>query len=199
MEPQHPANYDFIINPEKPQRGLVAPTSLKQRVLILGGGLVLLLVIGSFVMQLLKGSDNTKPALVSVLQQQQELLHLTQDTPTQTGVSPSNSSAAITIQLSIGSEQQELLTYLKQNHIKVSAKDIALGISAKTDADIKTAIDGGNYNTVLHSTLIDKLTSYRQYLVRAYSTAKGARGRALLKQDTANADLLLTQLQTTAN
>jgi hypothetical protein len=195
MQPQPPANYDFILNPQKPQRSVV-PSSLLQRVAIIGGGAVLLLILVTVVVNLLKGSDTSKPALLSVARQQQELIHLTDTAASQVGISSSNSISAVTIQLSISTEQKELLTYLGQNNIKVKPADLALGVSAKTDALITSAVSGGNYNAVFHTTLKDELTTYRQYLVRAYSTVKGPHGRNLIKQDVANTDLLLTQLET---
>lgn len=195
MQPQHPANYDFIMNPQG-QNHPGLPTSTLQRVAIVGGGLVLLLIVASFVINMLKGSDTTKPALISVVQQQQELLHLTENAASQTGISTANSASVATIQLSVATEQQELLTYMKQNNVKVSAKEVALGVSAKTDAALQAAVESGSYNTVLRATLKDQVTVYQQYLVRAYSNVKGPRGRTLLKQDIAHANLLLTQLET---
>lgn len=195
MQPQPPANYDFILNPQKPQRSVV-PSSLMQRVAIVGGGAVLLLILASIVINLLKGSDTSKPALLSVVRQQQELIHLTDNASSQVGISSSNSISVVTIQMSISTEQQELLAYLGQNHIKVKKADLALGINAKTDALITAAVSGGNYNSVFRSTIKDELTTYRQYLVRAFSTVKGPHGRTLIKQDVASTDLLLTQLET---
>ncbi|MDB5168748.1 MAG: hypothetical protein JWO41_104 [Candidatus Saccharibacteria bacterium] len=194
MPPQNQPNYDFILNPEKPQRSRVPQPKL-MRIAVLGGGLVLFLIIASIVINLVRGSNATLPSLTSLIKQQQLLIHITDDAVKQTGVSVANSGAAATIDLTMGSQQQELIDYATLNHLKINAKQ-STPDTTKVDSALQAAASGGTYNATLHSTLVTEVTNYRAYLQRAYSNVKGAHGRSIIQKDYDAADLLLKQLNT---
>lgn len=195
MQPEHPANYDFIMNPKKPQRS-VGSQSMLMRVAIFGGGLVVLLIIFSVIMNLIRGSDATVPSLTNLMREQQLITHITELAPTQPGVSSENASAAATIFLSVGTQHQEMVNYATENHLKIDAKQTVPNTLA-VDTALDAATSGGTYNTTLRSTLKTELTTYKAYLQRAYSNVKGPRGKALIKKDFDAVVLLLKQLDST--
>ncbi len=191
--PSNPSQYEFITNPQKPQRPLIVG-SMKQRILIAGAGLVVLMVIGFVLSSLLGGGDKSLPSLISVLQQQQSLVHLTTDISTQAGVASTTSASAATINLSVSSEKTELSTYFKKNSFKVTPAQLNARISAKLDAELASALPAGNYDSVYRTIMKTQLTTYERFLKQAYSNTKGRNGRALLERDYNAAKLLELQL-----
>lgn len=204
MGPQSPAgpqgNYDFIMNPQKPSRGgfNFNGSSLGMRLAVAGGGFVVLLIVISVAMNLLKGSDNSKPALLAVAQQQQALIHLTTGLLDQQGISQSNSNVGVTVNLTVGSEQKALFTYLTNNKYKISLQQVNLGVKLPLDAQLQNAQSAGTYNTTFQTIIGQQLDTYSTLLKRAYPTVKGPKGRAMLKQDFDEVTLLKQQLQSTS-
>lgn len=206
MQPQQPVapqipgapqgSYDFIMNPQKPSRSgfNFSGTGLGMRLAIAGGGFVVLLIIISIAINLFKGSDGSKPALLAVAQQQQALIHLTTGLSSQQGISQANLNAGVTINLSVGSEQKALFTYLTKNGYKITLQQVNLGIKPQLDTQLQTAQAAGTYNSTFQSVVGQQLDNYNTLLKRAYQTVKGPKGRALLTQDFNEVTILKQQL-----
>jgi hypothetical protein len=195
--PAHPAGqqYEFIMNPGKPaKRPLLLPTgsSMLSRVMLALGGLVVLIVIGVIASSLFgsKGSDMT--SLVSVAQDQAELIRVSQlATGKADGQTAKNT--AISVQLALTSANSSLVTYLATNHQKLSNKDLALKHDVSTDTKLTAADSASNFDPTFISVIQAELAIYQRDLKVAYATKPGPKGEQLLKSQYDGATLLLTQ------
>lgn len=197
--PHHP-DYEFIMNPEQQPKQPFLPgsNSVPTRFLVVGGLLIVLMVAFVVVKGLLAGKSNL-PGFVTVAQDQQSLIHITQQASQQPDLSTDNKNFAATAQLSLNSAQSNLLTYLKQNHQKVSAKQLNLRISANTDNQLQNAAAGSTYNQTFKEVMSTQLHGYVNALQSTYQQITGPKGKALLNSDYTQAKLLLTQLESSSN
>lgn len=207
VDPNSP-DYGFIVQPPKPpRRGLSLPgfsggSSLVVRIIIALGGLLVLLIIFAVMKSLLSGGGNTQ-ILVTVAQDQQEMIHILSGTgqngQQQAVLSASNQNFAATAQLSLTSAQTQLITYMKTNGKKASTKTLSLKVSPATDQQLTTAASNSTYDTTFKQIMQSKLTNYESALNAAYKQTKGPKGRKLLINEYKGAQLLLTQLNSPAS
>lgn len=196
ITPSYPQDYDFIVNPNKPQGPslLGGQQSMRDRLLLVGGLVLVLILVFTVISKLFFGGSPAVPALTAVLQEQQELIHLTATTSSVQGVNPQNASFAITTQLSIVSAQQELKAYFVANHFKVDQKVLVLRQSKSIDLQLANAASTSTYNPVFKETMQAQLNTYQKLLKQAYSVSTGAKARQILSKDFDSSDLLLKQL-----
>lgn len=206
MQPQQPYgpapnNYDFIVNPSPPPKKSLIPlptgSSMLQRIAIVGGGLVILIIIIAIFASLLSGGSNTAP-LVSIAQQQNELIRVA-TLGTQQATDQSAKNFAQSTELSLTTEQQQLLGYLKDHGTKVSAKQLALTQSTKTDTELAAAQAASTFDSTFEQVMQTQLSSYAQSLKTTFAGTTGVNARKLLNADYTAANLLLKQLPTTNN
>lgn len=200
--PPQPHEYEFIVNPNKPSRRNLnlMPTgaSLPVRVAVIGGGLFALLVIFLIIKGLLSGGGNTQ-ALITVAQDQQQMIHLATNAGQQTGLSITNQNFAVTAQTTLTSAQTQLVTYLKTNGHKVGAKTLSLKVSTNLDQELTTAAGNSTYDSTFRETMQTQLNDYQQALRTAYQQTKGPKGRKLLSDQFKGAQLLKQQLNAPAS
>ena len=201
-EPTSPTQepYGFITNtppPVKTSFSLFGGRSLAIRLAIIGGGLIALLIVFTIFKGLLGGGFNLPP-FVTVLQDQQELIHLSsaalQPQNGQTTLSVSDQNFVATTQVSMTSAQTQLKTYLTQNNQKVPPNQLTLRVSTTTDSQLTSAQAAGNYTAVFQQVMSNELNTYGSDLRQAFIKTPGKKGRALLSSDYAQAVLLLKQL-----
>lgn len=193
-----PPGYEFMASTPPPKRASSVPSSMIMRVVIVVVGLIVLLILFSVIKGIFSGGSN-KPQLLSVAQDQQELIHLTTNALLVQTLSTSSKNAAITTQLSITSEQSQLLHYMVKTGIKVNAKQLSLKLSLATDKELTDAAAASSYDATLKTILQTKLGVYQKDLKQAYAKTSGPKGRELLKGDYDGAGLLLIQLDSPAN
>ncbi len=192
--------FDFITNPETPKRGFTLPGSGSQstRILLAAAGLLVVIIVFTFVKSLLGGNSNLAASFMGVIQDQQEIIHLVSSTTNQQNQSQNLSSSsqnfAITAQLSIASAQNSLGNYLVANGQKVNTKELNLKVNPALDAQLTNAATAGTYDTTFRSILTTQLNLYINDMRQTYAQTKGKHGRALLNGDYNQAQLLLTQL-----
>ncbi len=206
VQPQAYGNqgpYEFITNPATSERpasmlpSLLNGKSLRTRIIVLGGGLVGLLIIFSILKGLLAGSFDVQPFL-AVLQDQQELIHLSteanQSSTGQASLPASYQGFIATTQLTVTSVQSQLITYLALNKQQVSPKQLNLKISTATDTQLTGASASGNYTATFQQIMSSQLNTYTADLRSAYAQTTGKKGRAQLNDDYKQARLLIKQL-----
>lgn len=205
MQPQQPyeappppaPDYNFILNPQQPKRpGLFnfGGGSTAMRALVVIGIIFVLMIVFVAVRSALGGGSSATPALVTVAQDQQKLLHLAASGQQQS-TSDTVQNFAATAQLSLASEQQELLAYLSDNGHKVGDKELGLAISQSTDDQLAAAKSASTFDDTFKTIMADNLKAYRSDLQKAYQATSGPKGRALLNDDYKAAQLLLKQLE----
>lgn len=188
--------YDFIVNPSKPKigPGFNLPGSPVVRIVYIAGGLLLLLIIFSVVKGQFSKSNFTP--YISIIQDQQAMIHLVDSVNNQTNLSTGTQNFAVTTQLSLTSSRSAMVGYLANNHKKVSDKVANLKISASVDEQLANANSAGTYEQAFQGVMKNKLTSYLNDLRQTYKQTKGKKGHALLQDDYNQAKLLMIQLDT---
>ncbi len=194
---EHP--YSFILQSQKPTKQFsLTGRSLPQRLALGAGGLLLLVILFTLIKGVFGGGTNLTP-VVTTVEQQQELLHVMTGAVQQQNLSIINKNFVLTAQLSLASAQGKLLTYLATNGTKVKPSQLNSKISRSVDSSLTAAAANSSYNQTFQTIVQTQLNSYIQGLKQAYNQDKGSRGRALLKDDYNQAQLLLTQLSSPAS
>jgi hypothetical protein len=191
--------YDFIMNPNKPRRqvpiGLPGGGgNMAMRITILAVGLVILVVVGGTIASLLNKPKVSTTDLVSIAQTQSELARIAA-----IGVVKGNDqsilNSAFTTNISIISDQRQLLIYLAKNNVKLDAKKLTLKKNTQTDARLAAALAASTFDSTFKDILQTQLTSYQRALKAAYNTNPGPNGQKLLAAEYKSAGLLLAQTQ----
>lgn len=200
------AQYAFITNPDVPVKRssslltLLSGKSLMTRIAVIGGGLVVLLVVISVLRGLVSGSFNLQPFLV-VLQDQQELIHITSDaSQPQSGqpALPANyQNFLATTKLTVTSAQEQLLIYLAKNNQKVNTAELRYNTSI--DSQLTTAESNDTYTLTFQQIMNSQLDTYKTNLVQAYDKTSGKKGRAQLRSDYNQLKLLIKQFNQANN
>lgn len=194
QEPVQP-NYDFIVNPQQAQkRPPRVGGSMLSRIALVGVGLVVLLIVFVVFKNLLSGGGNGA-ALSEVVERQQSIVHLATAADLETGISGTTKNFATTSKLVVGSQQYQLLKYMKLNKHKVTSKQLNLKVKKATDDQLASAKASSTYDATFRQILQSELTNYKSSLKLAYNqTPAGSKGRALLDSDYKSALLLETLL-----
>ena len=144
------------------------------------------------------GSSFKSAPFVSVIQEQQELIHLAtnaeQATSTQTTLTAAYQNFVATTDLTVTSAQTQVLQYLLINHQKIKSIDLDAKVSSGLDAELTTSAANGTYTSTLDQIMSTQLSTYQAILQAAYSATSGAKGHALLKSDFDQASLLIKEL-----
>jgi len=160
--------------------------------MLFGGGLVVLLILVVIVSSLLKGGGASTAPMLSVVQEQTELVRVAT-----AGVSTSSEKTtqalALSVELSITSANVQLTKYATSQGIKLDPKLLTLKHSATADTQLAAAKSNDTYDATLISVLQNDLASYSQALKTAYSSAPGPKGRQLLSDQFDAAQLLIQQ------
>jgi len=194
--PEHP-DYSFIMEPPKPPRrslfGGGGSNPMLMRIAVVGGGLVLLLIVFTVIKGALSDGGSYQQYMLGIAQDQYALKHYAA-----MGVQNANGSDvknfAVTAQASLDSEENQIITYLANNHYKVSAKLLPLKADKTTDDQLTAAIAASNFDATFTGVMKDKLTKYQADLKQAYVQVQGTKGRTLLNDDYKASQLLLQQL-----
>lgn len=197
--------YDFIINPEPKKRKsfslLSGDSSLPVKLAVVAGGLLILFVLFSIAKGLLSG-PSVMPSFVGIAQDQQQIIHILGKVSTSgnsNNLSSNNQNFLVTAQLSLTSSQSDMIDYLAKNGTKVKAKQLNLKVSTATDTQLADSAAAATYDQTFKQIMETELNSYMRDLQDTYKQSTGAKGKALLTKDYNQAQLLLTQLETTSS
>ena len=198
MEPQTPPqprpDYDFILNPAAPsKKPVIGGSSMAARLAVVLGGITLLAIVALVVMKLLGGNSGfDKPSLLSVAQDQTAITQLLTSTAQNTNTA-SLKNAVVSTQLTIATQQTELLSYLAEHRYKPKDKELSLKVSGKLQKQLQDAQSTSNLDSTLKTVLNDQLGIYQRDLSAAFNKA-GPNGKKLLKSHYEQTNLLLEQL-----
>jgi hypothetical protein len=195
--------YAFITNPEKPAQpsllsSLVGGRSLIARIAMAAGVVLVLLILFAVGRSIFGGSQNLD-SLVSVAQEQQELLHLTTTAAQGNSLAAGNQNLAATIRSSLTSSQAATISYMSKNGKKIKAAQLNQKVSATIDTQLKDAASAGNYDQTFRDVIETQLGSYGNTLNAAYGKITGPKGRELLRDNYRQLQLYQVQFQQTAN
>lgn len=194
------SGYDFIFNHQQPKQSLNLAVKLPSnpfgKIAVVVGGLIILVILFNVVSGLLKGPSSL-PELMSVLEDQQELIHISNDASGEPDLSDINQNFTATASLSLSSSSSLLQSYITTAGDKVNPNDLLLKESRVTDSTLTGAEAAGDFNSTFTQVANEQLTNYINDLKIAYAASKGPKGQALLKNDYNQAKLLQTSLNST--
>lgn len=184
------------MNPKKPKKPVIPlalpGNSLITRIAIVGGGLVVLIILAVIVSSVLtSGSKEKTASLLTIAQDQTELIRLSTAGATLTTSIPGQNLAQ-NVQATVTSDNAKLLSYLRANGTKLSPAQLGLKKSKTADATLLTAQQNNAYDTTFIGLMQADLATYKAALQKAYQADPGPKGKELLSVQYNSADLLVT-------
>lgn len=186
--------YEFILSPQQ------APTkkmslgggnkALKLLSLIGGAAIVLILISVVLVSVLTKGES--PQGLTGIVQQQQELVRIAR-LGEQQSTSETTKNLAYNIDLSVGTSQAQLLSYLAKHGTKLTEKELALAEDPKTDTLLTNAKATSTYDSAIQKVYASQLQAYISELERSFNGAKSSTLKQTLKANYTAGKTLLDQ------
>jgi hypothetical protein len=196
-QPNTMPDYDFFMNNQQvSQKKPLLPgssSSLPVRIGLVVGGIVVLLIIFNVAKGLLAGPSNL-PYYMSVIQDQEEIVHLSAAALEQSSLSTANKNFAATAQTSVKSSQTDIVTLVSGSNQKINSKQAALKISAQTDARLTSAASSGTFNPTFNEVMLTQLQTYKNDLNTVYSKTQNVQSKAIVKDQYKQAELLTQQL-----
>lgn len=189
-------DYDFILNhgAKKSKRSILpgSGSSKKQRIVMAIGGGLALLVIVLFGASLLFGGKKPQ-GLLEIAQTQQELIRVS------ALGSKADSFAArdlsVTTQLTLTSDQADVVAYMKDHGQKTNVKLLNLKMNSQTDAVLTQAAESNRFDEVFTQTIQQELVAYQQQLKSAYDATSNPKLQQLLGAEFIEAGTLITSAQ----
>lgn len=197
MYPQSNNPYEFIMNPQQPQKkrlpglpSMGGNSFIKRLVLIVGGGIGLLVVMAIFSSVFLSSKVNIDD-LVGLTQTQTELHRVALQVTAESDQAVRN--AAANTLTTAASHKQTLLTFLAEHGREVSEQELKLKANADTDARLSAAKQTGAFDSTLIQTMRSQLSTYASSIKAAYDASGDAAQRKMLSDHYADVQLLLKQ------
>jgi hypothetical protein len=189
--------YNFIFSDQKPRGrfnfhlpGGNNLTKLAILIVAIGSVLgILIIVLSSF----FGPKVNTKE-ITDVVARAQEITRVS-DSVSKKARDLNTANLASTTSASLTSEEEQLITYLKKSHKKVSAKDTAIYASKKTDDEIQSADQNNRLSAYYVSYVKKNLTDYQASIKTAYNTAGGPILKATLNEFSKSNQIILNTQQ----
>jgi hypothetical protein len=185
--------YEFIVNPNTPKHGgnALGGDNFLKKIGLLVGGLVVVLIIAAVVISHFAPKGST-PGLTAIAQRQQEIVRIATLAVTNT-TGQDTKNLATNIELSVTSNQTQIVSYLASHGTKLKAKDLALDKSSQTDTLLTNATSAGTYDSVVAQTLASQLQTYESLLQTTYKQTTSKPAKQLIQSCYDSATKLLKQ------
>ena len=154
----------------------------------------MILVIFIGIIGSLSRPSSNLPYLLSVLEDQQDIAHISNEASLYSNISSNYLPYLATSGLILNSNSNQLESYLTSNNLKYTSADLTLKESPKIDGMLSSAEASGNYNTVLDQVAHQQLNGYLTDLKVAFNKVSGSHGKVLLSNFYSQAKLLLISL-----
>ncbi len=193
LQPITPAHnpYDFITQPSAPKKGRLFGGSKKQRILIIGVGVMLLFIVVSLIIGLLGSADTgLKADYLTAAQQQTELIRIS-DIGVKQARSAEAKNLAFNAKSSLVSEQPALLKLAKKARASTDAKSLSGSKDSQTDALLTNAAQTNQFDAIFIKTMQTNLKNYQATLKKIYDQSTQQTTKDILSKDYANAGVLI--------
>lgn len=189
--------YEFIMQPSNIQtpKGLGDKSSFIKRALFTVGGIILLFLLISFGIKAFGPKDIATPALVAIVQEQQEIVRVA--AKGQTVPSERTRAFAANTLFSVGTDQYELTKYLAAKKAAPKGKALSAKRSAETDKILTDAKESNTLDSALQQSLTAQLTDYSANLSATYKKLASKKAKAIIEHSYATTQLLLKQSSST--
>lgn len=193
-EPTSPSRFAFM-NPANTNSAklTLGDSGSKHRLIVVGGGAVVLLILFILFYALVLGHKPSMKNLVTLAQQQTELIYISSVAEQQASQQTSK-NLAVNTSLTLTSGQVQLLTYLKKHGQKLTAKLLAQGESSAITQQLNAALAASNFDAVYLQTVQSQLTQYSQTINSILKTSSNKTETQLLKYEAFVAAALQNQI-----
>lgn len=185
--------YEFLN--DQPQKRSVLPggSSKNGRIILVAVGAAILLVIGIIVANILgSAGENTKNDLVTAVQQQAELIRIS-EIGTKDAVGAEAKNLAITTNLSLLSAQEDLQALATRAGAKLEKRTIDAGKNEQTDKDLEQARQINRFDEAFTEVMQEQLSAYQQTLKRIHAAAQNETSKTTLAELYNSASVLAKQ------
>lgn len=193
--PSQPTNnYDFIMNPQKPQKGFfggVKGDPFITKILLIVGGAVVLMIVLALVVNIFFGGKTSTESIVALAQSEQEIVRLSEMGSTATGQQTKN--ASINTLVSVKSHQQQWVAFLADHGREIKKDELELKKDASTDSKLENAKQASAFDTTYTALMRSQLELYSAALKGAYDGSSNEQERELLSKHFNDVQLLLEQ------
>jgi hypothetical protein len=193
FQPQRHNPYDFINNPQAPSKKSLLPggNSRMARLIVVGAGAVILIIVASIVNMLLnRPAANLRKDFVSALSQQSELIRISE-----IGMKDSEGDKAkdiaITTNLVLTSDYNTLLALAKSSKVNVTKEDLVRSKNTKTDDELAQAKQIGQFDQVFIETIQTQLIAYQGTLKSVFDASTKDSSKQLISTMFENAGLIV--------
>lgn len=178
-------DYSFIMNskPSDNKRSL-PQLNLRLVVIILGGLLVIMGLIA-----LIASRSKPQPEMVGAAARASEIARVS-DLVTASSSDSTTKYLAATVSSTMNSEQSEITSYLKGNHLKFSSSALLGDKNLSTDSQVQAASQNNTLSQMYYSYLKANLAKYLADLSAAAKTT-GPKGRAITTNATNSTQAIL--------
>jgi hypothetical protein len=186
-----PGNYDFIMNPSQPpKKTRLGGGSMLQRIALVGGGLVVLMIAVMIFGAVFSGGNGQSQTLISLAAEQQEIVRVS-DLGLKTARGNTVRQFALVTKLNMLTDQATLLDRIAKNGTKYKPEQLQTKRNTATDTKLTGTTVGDEYDAALNVVLKERLTAYKQNLKNAYGVTSGTNTKQVLSDLYDHADALL--------
>lgn len=196
-QPPTPDPYGFILNPEKPKRGLLFGGGIKFK-LILTGIVAFIVITGGVILgNSLDGPrDAQKDRLIEIAQTQTEIVRLSTIAENKAGA-PSTKSLAITTKLSTESSLNQTKEALAKYGVKSDVKLLNQGKNQKSDTLLDEATNNNRFDETYKKLMSEQLANYQKLLKSAFES--GSKSEKVVLNSAGVSNTLVLQMIKPAN
>jgi hypothetical protein len=192
---QQGSPYEFILNPQqapKKKIGLGGNNFALTLAIIVGGAFVFMIIL-AMILNAFGSKTLSKDDLISLAQTQNELVRVSQAAAA-TANQQTTKNLAVTIQLSMITEQKRSVDFLAKNGVKVDEKQLALKQNAQTDQQLASAKTTSTFDLVLSQLMQTELENYSRDLKTLNGKAANKTESDLTSDFYSQTQLLIAQI-----
>lgn len=193
--PQPGSPYEFILNPAKPPKkkfGLGKNNFVLTLVVIVGGAFLVMLIL-TVILNAVGSKKLSKGDLIGLAQTESELVRVSQ-AATASATQQTTKNLAVTIQLSMTTQQKRNLDFLQANGVKVDQKQLGLKQNATTDQQLASAKTTSTFDLVFSQLIQAQLEDYAKSLKQLNSVASNKTESDLTSTFYEQTQLLIAQI-----
>lgn len=189
--PDQTQSYDFIMNPKKKKisKNPLAGKSMKQQIIVIGIALVAVFIVINIAKGLLSGKSD-KDYYINIVQNQQQLIVLSENALDVNSLSTENRNFAVTTLVSVRSDQVRTLRYLSKQKVKIKPAVLNSKVDLQANKKLAAAIPNDRYNQLFSEISKEKIKNYQSSLVQTYKISDNKATKKVLSQYYDSAELL---------
>ena len=186
--------YEFILNPQKPQKPKPLQGSMMRLLLIVGSGVTALVIFLVVIVAFLNSNKSSVTEdMVGLTQIQNEIIRVSHQ-GTSDSVQQTTKNLAVTTEYALLTQQTATINYLATYGRKLAPKEVALKQNAQTDQQFALAKSTSTFDLVFSQVMQNTLTDYAASLKQVFNRTTNPDTKALLSDYYEQTQLLISQV-----